>query len=77
MAFILFFLLTSCAEGDIVLTEVMFDPSGSEHYDEFVELYNTGPDTVDLEGWTVGTPKSWTGWSRSKVGPRFLREGSP
>lgn len=53
MAFILFFLL-SRAEGDIVLTEVMFDPSGSERYDEFVELYNTGPDTVDLEGWTIG-----------------------
>lgn len=52
MASILFFLLPSCAE--IVLTEVMFDPSGSERYDEFVELYNVGPDTVDLEGWMVG-----------------------
>jgi len=42
------------AGADLVLSEVMFDPAGSDYYDEFVELYNTGPDTVDLDGWWIG-----------------------
>ena len=44
----------------IVLSEVMFDPIGSEYYDEFVEIYNLSPaDTVDLTGWEVGDGEGW------------------
>ena len=38
----------------VVLTEVMFDPIGSEQSDEFVEVYNTGELPIDLKGWVVG-----------------------
>ena len=39
----------------IVLSEVMFDPAGSEFYDEFVEVFNTSEtEPVDLAGWTIG-----------------------
>ena len=39
----------------IVLSEVMFDPAGSEFYDEFVEVFNTSEtESVDLAGWTIG-----------------------
>ena len=39
----------------IVLSEVMFDPAGSEFYDEFVEVFNTSEtESVDLMGWTIG-----------------------
>jgi len=32
----------------------MFDPSGSEYYDEFIEIYNTSTtDSVDLAGWQI------------------------
>ncbi len=39
--------------GQVVLTEVMFDPIGSEHSDEFVELYNAGTVVVNLSGWQI------------------------
>ena len=43
------------AGGQILLSEVMADPAGSEHHDEFVEVLNTGhTDTLDLSGWRVG-----------------------
>ena len=40
--------------GQVVLSEVMFDPAGSEFYDEFVEVQNVGDQAVDLTGWRVG-----------------------
>ncbi len=46
--------LARSGNAQVVLNEVMFDPSGSEYYDEFVELLNTGPDTVNLAGWRLG-----------------------
>lgn len=43
------------ASAQVVLTEVMSDPAGSEHHDEFVELINTSPtQTVNLSGWKLG-----------------------
>ena len=41
-------------ECQVVISEVMFDPSGSEFYDEFIEIQNLGEEPVDLEGWRVG-----------------------
>ncbi|MDE2887866.1 MAG: lamin tail domain-containing protein [Gemmatimonadota bacterium] len=48
--------VTTCvrAEGRVVISEVMFDPSGSEFYDEFIEIQNTGSEPVDLAGWLAG-----------------------
>ncbi|MDE2997764.1 MAG: lamin tail domain-containing protein [Gemmatimonadota bacterium] len=48
--------VTPCvrAEGRVVISEVMFDPSGSEFYDEFIEIQNTGGEPVDLAGWMAG-----------------------
>lgn len=43
------------ASADVVLSEIMFDPAGSDSYDEYVELYNTASTgAVDLAGWTLG-----------------------
>jgi hypothetical protein len=43
------------AFSQIVLSEIMYDPSGSENSDEFVELVNVSPgDTIDLHGWRLG-----------------------
>lgn len=49
-------LMMSCARagGRVVISEVMFDPSGSEFYDEFIEIQNTGSEPVDLAGWMAG-----------------------
>ncbi len=52
------FLFTSAlalaADRDIVLNEIMFDPTISEQTGEFVEIVNTGPTAVDLTGWRIG-----------------------
>jgi hypothetical protein len=38
-----------------MLWEVMADPAGSDHHDEFVELTNASlTDTLDLSGWWLG-----------------------
>ena len=40
--------------AQVVINEVMFDPSGSEFFDEYIELYHTGDVAVDLTGWRIG-----------------------
>ena len=48
-------LIANRAEASVVFSEVMFDPSGSEYYDEYVELFNTSDtESVDLTGWSIG-----------------------
>ena len=37
--------------SSIILSEIMYDPSGSEHYDEFVEIYNiSATNYINLTG---------------------------
>ena len=41
--------------SSIILSEIMYDPSGSEHYDEFVEIYNiSATNYINLTGWSIG-----------------------
>ncbi|MDD5087654.1 MAG: lamin tail domain-containing protein [bacterium] len=37
----------------MTLNEIMFNPSGDEDTDEFIELFNDGTTSVDLFGWRV------------------------
>jgi hypothetical protein len=39
------------APGDVVISELMFNPPSGVDGDEFVELTNTGATAVDLSGW--------------------------
>ncbi len=49
------FLTQTAVSPQVVLNEVMYDPAGPEHHDEFVELKNLNEYTsVDLHGWSVG-----------------------
>ncbi len=44
--------LNGTLSAGLLITEVMFNPSGrSEINTEWVELYNSGPESVDLSGW--------------------------
>ncbi len=56
---LLILLTTLTANAQIVITEIMFDPSDSERSDEFVEIFNTGNISVDLTGWQVGDGVSY------------------
>jgi len=39
---------------DLWISEVMYNPSGSDDGREWVELFNAGPQAVDLSGWSLG-----------------------
>jgi hypothetical protein len=50
----------NCA-GDIRITEVMYDPSGTaDTLGEYIELFNAGSDPVTLEGWTLSNGRRET-----------------
>lgn len=44
--------------GQVILTEVMFDPSGPEGSAEYIEIYNAGFSSINLFGWEVGDQSS-------------------
>ncbi len=39
--------------GDVVISEIMYDPIGTEPDTEWVELYNPGSASVDVGGWVL------------------------
>ena len=55
-AWILVFVLATPlpSSSRVVLSELMYDPEGTDHHDEFVELVNIGDDVENLDGWSVG-----------------------
>ena len=54
IALALFCALAATAHAQIILSEIMFNPAGSERTDEFIELYNlSAADTVDLSDWLI------------------------
>lgn len=52
---VLLFAGSTRAEEVVVLSEIMFDPVGSDSYDEYVEIVNLSEiEPVDLTGWRIG-----------------------
>lgn len=45
--------------AQVILTEVMYDASGPEASDEFIEIYNTGNAPANLSGWQIGDGASF------------------
>jgi hypothetical protein len=48
--------IIACADAfslDIVLSEIMFNPSGDENANEFIELYNADQFPQDMTGWKI------------------------
>src|SRR5690606_20046225 len=50
---LLFLTLPFCAQAEIQITEVMYDPEGSDTDREWIEVYNAGASEVSLEGWKL------------------------
>ena len=40
-------------EGRVVISEIMYAPRVYEDWFEFIEIHNTGPETVSLGGWSL------------------------
>jgi hypothetical protein len=49
--FLTFIFAPSVVFGDVRINEIMYDLPSSDDGREWVELYNSGPDAVDLTGW--------------------------
>lgn len=45
--------LASWGNAQVVINEVVYDDGGTDER-EFVELYNSGPNSVDISGWILG-----------------------
>ncbi len=41
------------AEGDVVVSEIMFDPPSDLDIDEFLEIWNSGPSALNISGWCL------------------------
>jgi len=45
------------ANAEVIISEIMYNPNSSEvfpiHYAEWIEVFNTGPEVVDITGWTI------------------------
>lgn len=41
------------AVAQLLISEVMFNPQGSEHQNEFIEIYNSGAEVIQIKGWCL------------------------
>lgn len=48
------------ASGNVVISEVYYDPAGSESGGEFIELYNPTSASIDISGFVIATESSMT-----------------
>ena len=46
--------------GDIVINELMYDPISGNDDDQYIELYNKGTNTVNLNGWQLLSAVTFT-----------------
>ncbi|TWU26075.1 lamin tail domain-containing protein [Bythopirellula polymerisocia] len=53
VVFLLTCFSTRLAVAEVIISEIMYDPQGSDTNKEWVELFNTGSSAVDLGGWTL------------------------
>ncbi len=56
LAAVIICLLTASSRGDVIISEIMYNPASSEASPvdvEWIEIYNTGLAPVDLTGWAV------------------------
>ncbi|MBN2458749.1 lamin tail domain-containing protein [Candidatus Woesearchaeota archaeon] len=45
---------TGITSGEVIITEFMYNPNAvTDTYGEWLELYNAGEDTVNLNGWSI------------------------
>lgn len=48
-----------CARAEVVINEVLYDPGDNTLKTEFIELYNSGAETVNLSGWSLSDAVSY------------------
>ncbi len=49
----IYLLFSLSLSGQIIFTELMYNPAGSDSPNEFVEIYNNSNSAVDISGWKI------------------------
>ncbi len=62
-----------CIKGDLLINEIMYAPDGDEQ--EWVELYNASPDSINLKNWKISDSNIATK-SNISQSDRFIAPGS-
>jgi hypothetical protein len=52
--------MSACVSANVVISQVLYDPIGTESGGEAIELKNIGSSVIDLSGWIVATEASST-----------------
>jgi len=50
--------MSACVSANIVISQVLYDPVGTESGGEAIELKNTGSSVIDLSDWIISTEAS-------------------
>ena len=53
-------LCSASVEGKVLINEIMYNPLSQDPKEEYLELFNQGPDAVNLEGWQLHTAVKFT-----------------
>ncbi|UCD04002.1 MAG: lamin tail domain-containing protein [Candidatus Woesearchaeota archaeon] len=61
-ALIILLLSFPICNAEVIITEIMYNPNGPDTYDEYIEIYNSGNETVDLVNYTICDSKLYTGY---------------
>jgi len=67
------FMNIRCIKGDLLINEIMYAPSGDEQ--EWVEIYNASPDSINLKNWKISDSNTATK-SNISQSDRFIAPGS-
>ncbi len=71
---VMFFSSSAFAQNaDIIINEIMYDPLPSDTYNEWIEIYNNGTDSVSLESWKLCDKEILSGYiDRDRGGALYL-----
>ena len=50
----IFGIIIPIAQGQVVINEIYYHPDSGHELDEFVELYNPGPVSMEVDHWSLG-----------------------
>ncbi|MFH0936169.1 MAG: lamin tail domain-containing protein, partial [Candidatus Woesearchaeota archaeon] len=48
-----FLICINSAYANLIINEVMYNPSDDENYNEWIEIYNNGNEEIDLSLWKL------------------------
>ena len=58
----------SIGQAEVLINEVLYDPSGTDGPLEWMELCNSSQDDIDISGWMIEV-SSTSGWTESWTFP--------